>query len=120
MLLAYVPESVLEEALSTGPRRRARHTRNTIVSKGKLRDELGHVREAGFATDDRERAGGLAGVAVPVRDESGEVVAAIDISLPVQVGTVEELVQAYLVHLQVAAENVSARLGYRRVSEPEP
>ena len=55
-------------------------TDRTLVDPGALRADLGAARERGYALEDGEfRAGGRA-VAVPVRDEAGDVVAALALS----------------------------------------
>lgn len=55
-------------------------TRATIVSHAALERALRTVRESGWAVEDQESVPAEAGVAAPVRDRNGLVVAAIDIS----------------------------------------
>jgi len=58
-------------------------TRHTIVDPSRLRDELSTVRTRGWAEAINERQVGVASLAAPVRDPSGEVVAAISVNAPV-------------------------------------
>lgn len=57
-----------------------RLTDHTITSAEKLRAELDAVREQGWALVDQELEEGLRSVAAPIRDRSGKVVAAVNIS----------------------------------------
>ncbi|WP_019815940.1 IclR family transcriptional regulator domain-containing protein [Saccharomonospora saliphila] len=56
-------------------------TRHTVTDRAALLAELATIRREGFALSDGELEEGLRGVAVPVRDRDGQVVAAANISL---------------------------------------
>ena len=80
VLLANLPDDRRESllvGLSLG-----RHTPRTIVDADALRVELVGVRRAGFALDNGEFEEGVSCIAVPVRDGSGGVVAAVSVSGP--------------------------------------
>ena len=55
-------------------------TRHTIVDPGELFDELRRVRKQGHAVDNVENEEGIRCVAAPIRDHTGEVVAAMSVS----------------------------------------
>jgi IclR family acetate operon transcriptional repressor len=77
-----------------------------------LQAELARVRKRGYAVDNEEVEEGLRCIGAPVRDFSGEVVAAISIAGPVfrvQKGRVTELARAVM----RAADDLSADLGYK-------
>lgn len=57
-------------------------TSNTITSLEELEEDLQAVRERGYSYDLEETSLGLSCVAAPIRDSSGEVIAAISISSP--------------------------------------
>jgi DNA-binding IclR family transcriptional regulator len=57
-------------------------TDHTITTVEELHRDLEGVRERGYAYDREERSLGLCCVAAPIRDSSGEVIAAISISSP--------------------------------------
>ncbi|HEY1331755.1 MAG TPA: IclR family transcriptional regulator C-terminal domain-containing protein, partial [Actinomycetota bacterium] len=57
-----------------------RLTTHTVTSPKKLRAILDEVRSQGFAVVDQEVEEGIRSIAVPVRDASGSVIAAINIS----------------------------------------
>jgi hypothetical protein len=79
--------------------------------------ELDHVSEEGIAVDDEELALGLVGIAASVRDEGREVAAAIDLAAHVCMIALPDLVDQFLPHLLATADQISARLGYRRDDE---
>jgi IclR family acetate operon transcriptional repressor len=59
-----------------------RHTSRTITSRAALLRALRETRKQGYAQDDEEYLAGVCGVAVPVTDESGAVVASLAVAAP--------------------------------------
>lgn len=57
-------------------------TDNTLTDPEELAEELEQVRKRGYAYDMEEATSGLCCVAAPIRDYSGEVVAAMSLSVP--------------------------------------
>jgi IclR family pca regulon transcriptional regulator len=82
-----------------------------------LRDELSQISASGLVVSDEEMEPGLVTIAAAVRDESGEAHAALGLSAMTSTITVESFVSALGPHLQSAADQISARLGYRRADE---
>ncbi|MEU8205988.1 IclR family transcriptional regulator [Streptosporangium sp. NPDC049046] len=78
VLLAWLPPDDLDAYL--GRVEFHRFTPNTITSPAALRTELEKVRAQGWAMVDQELEEGLRSIAVPVRERSGRVSAAINIS----------------------------------------
>lgn len=115
VLLAYLPESEQRELI--GNMQMTRQGPNSIASKKALRTELEHVKEEGLAVNDEELAEGLFSISAPVRSESKEVVAAINMAAHASMISLEELVDALGPHLVATADHISARLGYRREDE---
>jgi IclR family transcriptional regulator, pca regulon regulatory protein len=70
----------LLDLLGEGPYRKL--TVNTITCPADLMAELDKIRRQGYAVNDEELAMGLRSVASPIRDYGGNVVAAINISVP--------------------------------------
>jgi DNA-binding IclR family transcriptional regulator len=66
-------------------------TPHTITDSGVLRRELEKVRRQGFAIDDCEARMDTRCVAVPVRDQSGKVIAAISATTNAQTVKPEQL-----------------------------
>jgi len=115
VLLAYLPDHVQRELLAQMKLRR--NSKNTITAKHALRAELEQVREDGFAVNDEELRPGEYAIAVPVRDESRDVVAAIALAASTDAIALQELIDALAPHLIAMASRISARLGYRRDDE---
>jgi IclR family pca regulon transcriptional regulator len=115
VLLAYLPDEEQRERLAEmtltkrGP--------NTITSKNALRAELDEVLEESFAVNDEELEPELHSIAVPVRNEAREVVAAVSLAAHTSTISLGELVDALGPHLVSTADRISARLGYRRDDE---
>lgn len=117
VMLASMPEDALRELL--GDMQLGKRGPNTITTKKALRAELEQVRDEGFAVGDEEVARELIAIAVPVRSESGEVIAAINMAAHTSMISLEELVGALGPHLVATADRISARLGYRRKDEKD-
>jgi IclR family pca regulon transcriptional regulator len=115
VLLANLPEREQGELLAS--MKLTQRGPNTITSKSALRVELEPIREEGFAVNDQELAEGLHSIAVPVRNEAREVVAAVNLAAHTSMISLEDLVDAQGPHLVSMADRISARLGYRRDEE---
>jgi DNA-binding IclR family transcriptional regulator len=109
VLLAHAPDPVVDAVLS-GPLEP--RTPKTLVQPADIRNALEEVRQLGYAMDDEESEAGMRGVAAPIRDLSGKVVAAVGLAGPTQRLTKKEL-RALAVEVVATADGVSARLGYR-------
>lgn len=76
-MLAWMPESVQREVVS---RPLEKYTENTITDPDRMMEELALTRARGYSIDNMEHEYGIKCVGVPIRDRTGEVVAAISIS----------------------------------------
>jgi len=116
VLLAYLPEARRQAVLRTAPLTAL--TPHSITSRSQLEAELDRVRRRGWADAVNEREIGVASIAAPVRDVSGEVVAAISIGVPLARCSVMALRRLAPVIME-AAEAASRRLGWPgEVSRP--
>ena len=79
VLLAYRPQEDVGRIIAQGLPCR---TDKTITDPGRLREELANIRQRGYATGLEELEEGLNAVAAPVRDHTGEVLAAVSVSGP--------------------------------------
>jgi DNA-binding IclR family transcriptional regulator len=94
------------------PRRLPKLASRTITSMDDFQHELVRVRDHGYATAWRELEDELAAVAAPVRDHTGEVVAAVAISAPASRVPIKAL--ASLARSAVeGADSLSSQMGYR-------
>jgi IclR family pca regulon transcriptional regulator len=73
-----------------------------------LADELTEVRARGWALADEELAPGIRSVAVPVRDGTGTVRAAMNVTVHATETTTEQLLGDHLPHLLHTAGDISA------------
>jgi DNA-binding IclR family transcriptional regulator len=87
-------------------------TDRSITDLETLLHLMGEIRVKGFGTDDGEYTPGVVCVAVPVRQHSGEVFAAMSVSVP-EVRSSTELRRITLEVLLEQANAMSAELGYR-------
>jgi IclR family acetate operon transcriptional repressor len=88
-----------------------RYTPKTICSIEELAEECRRTRERGFAVDDQEMFARVRCTAAPIRDSSGEVVAAISITAPLERLSLRDRFRVGRDVLRVANE-ISAKLGY--------
>ena len=110
-LLAFMPAEERDAVLaSTNFSRRGPNTR---TSRQALLKDLERVRESGIAVNDQELAYGLRSIAVPVRDTSGEPVAAINLAVHRTMVSLDDLIVRLGPALRRTADEISARLGYR-------
>ena len=73
---------------------------------------LGATRQRGCAIEDEESEIGMVCIAAPIRDDSGDVVAAVGIAGPLT-RLSKKSIAAVMPHVIATADLVSARLGYR-------
>lgn len=109
VFLAHLPPERLAQILS---RPLQRYTEQTITSPERLMQELREVRVRGYAVDDQELNPGVRAVAAPVRDQTGNVVAALGMPGPVERMTPERIPEIGRALVE-AGEAISARLGER-------
>lgn len=109
VLLAWRDPSMVKRLV---PRRLPKLASRTITSMDDFQHELARVRDHGYATAWRELEDELAAVAAPVRDHTGEVVAAVAISAPASRVPIKAL--ASLARSAVeGADSLSSQMGYR-------
>jgi IclR family pca regulon transcriptional regulator len=75
---------------------------------GQLRDELAEIRARGWALADEELAPGVRSVAVPVRDGTGTVRAAMNVTVHAAETTTQRLLHDHLPALLTTAGDISA------------
>ncbi len=109
VMLAFMPPSQQAEYFSTT--RLEPLTSKTITDLALLRSELEKVREQGCAVSYGEWIEDAAGVAAPILDQNGEVIAALSISGPIQRFN-DENVERYRAEVKRVAAQISESLGY--------
>lgn len=84
------------------------YTDHTLVTVQDLLDEVLHARDNGFAFDNQEAEEGVGCIGAPVYDGSGELIAGLSVSAPI-----ERRRDEWVGLLRDAARRLSQRLGYR-------
>jgi DNA-binding IclR family transcriptional regulator len=112
ILLAYLPARQRTRLLSE--MELVIHGPNTVTSKTRLIAQLERIRDEELAINDEERIAGSCAVAAPIRDETGDVIGAINVTAHGAALEVEDLVDQFAGKLIVAAQRISERLGWHR------
>lgn len=109
-LLAWQSPSVVIDVLGNG--RLKKFTRHTAASTKEVQNELKRVRERGFAANRGEWRETVCGLAAPIRDATGAVVAAVGISGPSERLRPRALSE-FAPIVTKTAEAISAALGFQ-------
>ena len=108
VLLAHAASAQVDLVLKNGLIARTAKTDTDAQALLALLDE---VRRNGYATDDEESEEGMRGLAAPIRDISGNVIAAVGLAGPIQRITKKDL-RAFVPQVVATADAVSQRLGF--------
>ena len=87
----------------------AAHTRNTLSTLPQLERELERIQRQGWATDAEEAEIGVRCVAAAVRNDAGNLVAALSISSPA-----DRMKQNWGPLVKESADRISRAIGHRR------
>jgi IclR family pca regulon transcriptional regulator len=85
-------------------------TSHTLIDPALLRDKIAEARRDGYAMVDQELEIGLRSIAVPIRNQAGRVLAAMNVSGHASRISAEEMQQRYLSPLLYAAEGIRMAL----------
>lgn len=110
VLLAYLPEREVDRIIAT--KGLARWTDKSITDACLLKQNLREIREQGYVLSLEDVTEGVAAIGCPVRDRTGEVVAAISVggaAIHFKSENIDRLVRL----TRNAAKELSRRLGYR-------
>ena len=108
VLMAYLPDEEIQAIVRE--KGLPRLCVNTITDPDRLREELARIRERGYAESHEETDLGAWGVATPVFDRDGKVVAAIGVAGPRSRYT-EQRAQEFVALCRQAARRISALIG---------
>lgn len=109
VILANIPETKVKEIIEQ--KGLVQFTPNTIIDYETLIDELGRIRETGYAIDNEEAEQGLKCVAAPIRDFNGNVIAATSVSGP-KMRMTEDKIREIVADIVALNEKISTELGY--------
>jgi IclR family pca regulon transcriptional regulator len=85
-------------------------TPNTVTSKVKLRTLIEETRVKGWAIVDQELEIGLRSISVPIKDQTGNVLAALNVACPSSRITPEDMHGRILLRLQEASQEITGGL----------
>jgi IclR family pca regulon transcriptional regulator len=108
ILLAYEPEEALLQYLDRVKLKKL--TPHTITSKVKLREAIEHARVVGYSIIDQEMEVGLGSLSVPVRDNSGRTILALNVCCPSTRHSPEEMKQKILPELLAASRRITTMI----------
>jgi len=111
VMLAFQPTSVVDKIIAGGLKGR---TSKSPIQPRKLRALLEDARTKGYAIENEFSEEGMRAIAAPIRNNSGEVVAAIGIAGPTQ-RLSDQVLEAFVPKVVQTAATISERLGYRSV-----
>jgi IclR family transcriptional regulator, KDG regulon repressor len=109
LLMAYLPEEEIERLLEAYPLTPT--ARKSYTSKEDFKAWLAQIRKQGYVVEDETAFEGIAGIAAPIRDFSGNVMAAVGvgfISSSVDAGETERIIS----EVTTTASLISRELGY--------
>ena len=109
VLLAHLPEDQQKDVLRTVELRP--RTPQSPATVAELRGVLSRVRQQGYAITDQEYEAGVFSMAAPVHDRSGQVIAAVNVTGPVDRFPMETVQQRHVPALLRTAQDLSAALG---------
>ena len=105
LLLASLPDDEIDRYLE---RKLEPYTATSLTDPEQLKATVEQIRAEGLARDRQEETIGISGIAAPLRDSFGSVIAAVSIPYLSALRTEDELIPPLL----ECAEAISSRLGY--------
>lgn len=108
VLLAFQPADYIRETLERGL---TAFTEKTVARRDAVLELLDDVRMRDYAIDDEESEIGLRAIAAPVRNQNGQVIAALGVAAPVQRMN-KKVMQTSVPTVMSIAQAVSTRLGF--------
>ena len=112
VLLAHLPPAALEEITAKGL---PRFTSRTITDRDALLEELATIRQQGYAFRGGDWIEDIFGATAPVRDHTGQVIAALGVAGPTTRFT-DQYIQSLVPLVLQAAGELSRALGYSSTS----
>jgi DNA-binding IclR family transcriptional regulator len=110
VLLAHAPKEAVDHYLARV--QLLSYTRYTVTELDGIREMLVRIRRDGYALNNEEFVTGSTGLAAPIYDIAGSVVAALNLGMPT-IRYVERR-ETLLLMVRSVADDISRALGYRR------
>jgi DNA-binding IclR family transcriptional regulator len=106
ILMAYLPAEKIEQIIEQGLQK---FTESTVTEPDILRNQLEEIRQKGYCISNGELDLGSLGIAFPIRNHEGKVIAAISVVGPEF--RVADKINQFLLYCQSAAAAISQQLG---------
>jgi IclR family transcriptional regulator, KDG regulon repressor len=111
VLMAHLPDNEIERLLQKSPL--TAFTKKTIIRKDAFLKWLHQIRDQGFAIDNETVFEGINGISAPIRDFTGNVVAALGVGFIAS--SVDSKTQKIIVNEVIGtAQTISSELGYNK------
>jgi len=108
-LMAYLPENEVDYLLKRYPLQKV--ASRSITDPKKFKESLKKIQKKGYTYEWSEAVEGVVGIAAPIKDQKGKVVAAIGIAIPKL--NIEKINKEEMISLITnTAKNISNALGY--------
>jgi DNA-binding IclR family transcriptional regulator len=109
VIMADLPEAEIEELLKNNPLRPT--TKKSFTQSGAFKKWLGQVREEGLAVDPERTFEGITGLAVPIRNFRGKVIASLGVCFISSAVDSQEM-RRIVAETQKTALAISREIGY--------
>ena len=109
ILLAFLPDEEVDRILARHPI--VSVTKGSISDPIEFRERLRHIRRAGYIVEEGEAIEGVTGIAAPVRDFTGQVIAGVGVSF-ISISVEGKNVVRILEEVLKTARAISEELGY--------
>jgi IclR family pca regulon transcriptional regulator len=116
MLLAAKSDAWIREWLATNDL--TRYTVHTLAETRAFLNEIGQIRQRGFATSNQEFEFGIRSVAAPIRNGNSETIAAINVSTPADALTAASVADVVIPAVRETAAELSQAYGWRSDTVP--
>ena len=118
LLMAYLPDEEVDRILARHPLTAL--TRKSITDPFEFRERLARAKRQGYVIEDGEAIDGVTGIAAPVRDFNGNVVAAVGVGF-ISTSVEDKNMHRTLLEVIKTARLISRELGYTQEDDaPEP
>jgi IclR family KDG regulon transcriptional repressor len=108
-LMAYLPSEEVDELLKRYPL--AKVAPRTVITPRTFKKHLEAIRASGYTFEDNEATTGMVGIAAPVRNHLGEIIAAVGITFP-SFKIDEKMIAEAIATVKETTAEISQALGY--------
>jgi IclR family transcriptional regulator, KDG regulon repressor len=109
VLMAYLPDEETERLLEKHPL--ARMTKKTCIEKENFKERLLEIRRQGYIVEDETTFESIGGIAAPIHDFTGKVVAALGVGF-ISASVNPKGIKKMTGEVKAASDAISKELGY--------